>query len=109
MDSRPVAADTVTREVFVPAAAYSLETIKRAAYRFIDRFSVELFPEETGCRCKVHFVSGTTPNKIEETLRDFYAELLDQDLRRLVASETKGVREAILALAFAPVAPAPRD
>ena len=109
MDSKPVAVNAVTREVFVPAAAYSLETIKRAAYRFVDRFSVELLPEESGCRCQFLFASGTTPNKVEESLREFYAELLDQDLRRLVASETKGVRDAILALAFAPLAPTRRE
>lgn len=102
MESKVVAVDAVAREAFVPAAAYSLETVKRAAYRFIDRFSVELLPEASGCRCKFHFPQGTTPSKVEESLRDFHAELLDQDLRQLIASETKGLREAILALAFSP-------
>ncbi len=83
-------------------SAYDLDSVKRAAYRFSDRFAVEIFVEDRHVACKVFFPRSITPDAQEQTLAEFRKELLDQDLRRSISAETAQIRNAILALAFAP-------
>jgi His-Xaa-Ser system protein HxsD len=104
MDGKPATdAQPVTRSVYVPSAVYSLDTIKKAAYKFIDRFSVDPKPGNGGVECKLRFASGITEQQADRILADFNTELLDQDLRGKIAAETAPIRNAILALAFAPI------
>lgn len=78
----------------------SLDSLKKAAYRFIDQFSVEFLPSESNVLCVLRF----NPNKSEEsanlTVEDFRKEVLDQDLRASIKAETEAVRNLILAHAF---------
>src|ERR1051325_4614409 len=97
-DARPVA-----RSVHVSSAIYSLETIKKAAYRFLDRFSIEPNLADGGVECKLRLASGITEEQADRILAEFNTELLDQDLRSKIAAETAPIRNAILALAFAPI------
>lgn len=83
-------------------AVYDLDVIKKAAYRFLDRFTPDFCVENDEIVCKLSFTPGTSEAAVQSSLLEFRREVLDQDLRRSIADETSGVRNAILALAFAP-------
>jgi His-Xaa-Ser system protein HxsD len=89
-----------TVEVSFSSAVFSLDVLKKAAYRFLDRFSTEFKISEPEIVCVLHFPGGASQDTIERDITGFRAEVLDQDLRRLVANETAGVRNTILSLAF---------
>ncbi len=79
---------------------YSIEAIKKAAYRFSDVMSVDirLLPDAT--ECVIHFIPDSAQAEKERLLGAFRSEVLDQDLRSTIAKETESVRNAILAYAF---------
>lgn len=79
---------------------YSLEAIKKAAYRFSDRISVEIIPRGNLTECICDFVRPASQEQIDKTLQDFRTEVLDHDLRLVIAKETEPMRNAILAYAF---------
>lgn len=90
----------VVKEVPFDKNTTSLDSLKKAAYRFIYRFSVEFLPGESNFVCVLHF----NPDKSEEvanlTVEEFRKEVLDQDLRTSIKAETESVRNLILAHAF---------
>ena len=83
-----------------PREAFGIEALKRAAYRFLDRFSVELTTEENQYVCLVTFREAKSSLEEKKLITQFRDELLDQDLRRTIAEETAAERNAILAYAF---------
>ncbi len=85
-------------DVHFDADAHSADAIQRAAYKFSDRFSMELTREGRSFRCRLWFSEGGPP---QEMLGDFRTEVLDQVLRERIRNETEAVRNLILALAFA--------
>lgn len=86
-------------DVFFDAEAHSADAIHRAAYKFADRFSMELTREDGTYCCRLRSPDGGAPDP--EVIGDFRIEVLDQVLRERIRSETEGVRNLILALAFA--------
>lgn len=79
---------------------YSLDSIKRASYRHTDRgnFDIQL---ENG----VIFVTFLSKEKLDEDSFEFFkqkflTDVLDEDLRATIRSETSDVRNLILAHAF---------
>jgi len=82
------------------ANVYRIETIKKAAYVYINRFSVNISIREAVILCAVNFPEKTSAETKKELLDDFQKEVLDQDLRDQIADETASYRNAILALAF---------
>jgi len=82
-------------------AIYSLEAIKRTAYKFADRSSVVISPS-TGSAVSVvfNFIGKFAANDPEQVISDFCNELLDQDLRETISRETTPLRNLILAHAF---------
>jgi len=86
--------------VIFPSTVFGLEVLKRAAYRLLDRFTVDFRTNLQGTECVLHFPATTSQDTIDLEVARFRAEVLDQDLRRLVAEETAGVRNTILSLAF---------
>jgi His-Xaa-Ser system protein HxsD len=91
-----------TEEVRFSSKVYSLETIKRAAYRFIDRFSSEFQVQPDEIVCTIHFTGPTSAEAAKTAIGELHSEVLDQDLRQRISAETAGMRNAILAVAFAP-------
>ena len=83
-------------------SAYDLDTVKKAAYRFLDRFSSDFRIEGDEVVCTITFPGPTPSDVVEKVIAEFRNEVLDQDLRRTIATETSALRNAILALAFAP-------
>lgn len=78
---------------------YNLESIQKAAYRFIDRLTVLIQKNGEQLICEIEAVSGHE-DKFDEHLANFKRELLDQQLRRQIKSETEDTRNLILAYAF---------
>lgn len=89
------------QELVVSSKIYDLDTIKKAAYHFIDRTTIDLAIVGEDIVCTFLFQPATTPAGADVIVREFKAELLDQDLRQKIAKETAPLRNAILALAFA--------
>jgi His-Xaa-Ser system protein HxsD len=83
-------------EVTFDADSHSADAIQRAAYRFADRFSIELTHDDADYRCELHFVSDID----EGVVNEFRAEVLDHVLRERIRAETEGTRNVVLALAF---------
>jgi His-Xaa-Ser system protein HxsD len=79
---------------------YEVEAVKKAAYRFIDQFSVQISLADDIIQCEFTFPANKTDESIEYSLSEFKKELLDQDLRSSIKKETEGVRNLILAHAF---------
>src|SRR5689334_13694657 len=91
---------TVVQEVVFDTHVTSLDSLKKAAYRFIDRFSVEFLPSESAFLCVLRFGPDTSEESANLTVEDFRKEVLDQDLRASIKAETEAVRNLILAHAF---------
>jgi His-Xaa-Ser system protein HxsD len=83
------------------AAVYRLTAIKKAAYRFGDRCHVEI-ETAPGGRIRVTLRAKQSPDDPQCLLGEFRNEVLDQDLREIVAEETEAVRNLLLAQAFSP-------
>jgi His-Xaa-Ser system protein HxsD len=96
----------VTREgdrfvLSVDTRIYSLEAVKKTAYKFAAVTSVILEPKtDNVISVFFNFVGAHAKNDPERIIADFCNELLDQDLREIIKRETTPVRNLILAHAF---------
>jgi His-Xaa-Ser system protein HxsD len=88
---------TVT--IVVDPRVYRLSAVKKAAYRLGDRCSalIALLPEG-GIQVRLSAKSEGAPAEAIEPA--FLSELMDQELREVIASETERVRNLLLAQAF---------
>jgi His-Xaa-Ser system protein HxsD len=89
----------IERELSFDTTAYSADAIQRAAYRFSDRLSLDLQRVNGDYACALQ-LKDELADQADEVLADFRNEVLDQTLRERIRSETEGVRNVILALAF---------
>lgn len=87
-------------EIRISADLYSVDTVKRAAYRLIDRASADIRPDGSWLVCRLLPIAQLTDEDAKKLERDFHAEILDQDLRQTIGKETEAIRNAILAFAF---------
>ncbi len=81
-------------------AVYSLQAIKKAAYRFIDKFSVNIRDEDENYLVDLFFSKEVSSDAKNFLLSDFSKEILDQDLRESIKAETEAYRNLILAHVF---------
>ena len=89
------------RTLTFSSKAFSVEIIKKAAYRLSDVVSVEIAPRSDEIECILHFPSDFTEEaQCEKIIAAFRNEVLDQDLRSIVSKETEATRNAILAFAL---------
>jgi His-Xaa-Ser system protein HxsD len=80
---------------------YSVEAIKKSAYKFADRASVVINPaSEHTVSVLFNFAGSLSKNDPEQVISDFCNELLDQDLRELIRREAGPLRNLIVAHAF---------
>ena len=87
--------------LLLDTSIYKLEAIKKTAYKFADRTSVIINPHSGSSVTVVfNFVGQNANNNPEQIISDFCNELLDQDLREIVKSETGALKNAIIAHAF---------
>ncbi|WP_159732656.1 His-Xaa-Ser system protein HxsD [Methylosinus sp. Ce-a6] len=78
---------------------YSDEAVQKAAYRFIDRFAAIVSRADNSIVVEITFGTESS-NQREHVVADFKKELLDQNLRLRIKTETEAVRNLILAYAF---------
>ena len=97
---RPEAQQHATAEVRFDGRVYALPTIKKAAYRFLKAFTTEIAQDGDAWVCRLTFQARADAEAVEKAKYDLQAEVLDQDLRAIVARETEPLRNTILALAF---------
>ncbi|MEG8222650.1 hypothetical protein OSJ57_18820 [Sphingomonas sp. HH69] len=84
--------------VHLPAHAFSMEGVKRAAYMLMANLDIVIETTPEGVRCTLNPAKAGSDMATAE--RDFRREVLDQDLRILVEQRTESYRDAILGLAF---------
>ena len=82
------------------ARVFSLVAVKKAAYRYLDKFAAEILLEYPEIICILKCTRPLTPMHLTEMLDDFRKEVLDQDLREQIMGETEPIRRLILAHAF---------
>ena len=93
----------IEREVSFDSALFTKAAVLAAAYRLSDRLSVEFLAAEPVFRCLVRLRSERSEDaerRLEQAIDDLRREVLDQQLRERVRTETEGVRNLILAQAF---------
>lgn len=87
-------------EIVFDSRVFSLTDIKKASYRFIDKFSADFILSDSRIICTLQFSPSYSESAIKLIVLDFKKEILDQDLRAIIASETESIRNLILAHAF---------
>jgi His-Xaa-Ser system protein HxsD len=91
----------ISRTIVFSTQMYSIETIKKAAYRFSDVLSVDLVIRRGEIECVLQFIPGTKgEEQADQIVAAFKNEVLDQDLRAIIAKETEAIRNAVLAFAL---------
>lgn len=88
------------KEVGFEINTTSLDSIKKAAYRFIDQFSTEFLIRESIFLCVLRFHPNKSEDSANMMVDEFRKEVLDQDLRASIRAETEPIRNLILAHAF---------
>ena len=90
-------ASSARREVDL--AIYGMDAVLKSSYRFTGRSFVELktLNERT---VEVHIRPKSSEGDAEAIMGEFLNDLIDQRLRSIVASETAGVRDRIMAHAL---------
>lgn len=98
-DSRPVD-DTVKTTIAFDTKVFAAETVKKAAYRFIDRFTVDFDLSDSRLTCTLSFAEDASAEVAAKLAEEFKKEVLDQDLRERIKAETAPIRNLILAHVF---------
>lgn len=88
------------RHVRFATAVYDPEAIKRAAYAISDRARVDINPTPDHIVCTLRPLKPTSEQEFQVIENDFAVEVLDQDLRQKIATETEAFRNLILSVAF---------
>jgi His-Xaa-Ser system protein HxsD len=91
-------ADTIS--VTFDSQVYSLTAVKKAAYKYLDRFSADISIVDTKINCRLTSTSSNDQGRRQLLVEDFRKEVLDQDLRETLKVETEAVRNLILSYAF---------
>ncbi|TIN31731.1 MAG: His-Xaa-Ser system protein HxsD [Mesorhizobium sp.] len=90
----------LTAQVKFDLSVFSLDCVKRAAYRVTGNAAVEITIEGGFAVCTINFSKAAARTSADAAVERLRLEVLDQDLRSSIAAETATVRNAILALAF---------
>ena len=82
-------------------AIYSLEAIQRACYWVSDRCHVFLEPAERADGVRARLVLKDPQWQLRDIAGEFGNRILDEQLRRQIADETRPLRDLIVTQAFA--------
>jgi His-Xaa-Ser system protein HxsD len=90
----------MTVDVTFDSAVFSLDGVKAACYRFLDRFTSDI--EFCGGKivCHLAFDDKVSEAAVKAQVDSLKKEVLDQDLRLKLKAETEPIRNLILAHAF---------
>ena len=87
------------RVTFNPAV-FSLDVVKTACYKFLDKFSPTIELQDGLIVCLLQIDSRLSEDSIGVEIANLKKEVLDQDLRQRLKIETEPVRNLILAHVF---------
>lgn len=87
--------------ICVDTTVYSLEALFRVCYDFTDRCYLFLRPEAGTTIIRVRFAEKTADGGLSSLAGEFCNDLINQMVRLQIASETRAIRELIVAQAFA--------
>lgn len=87
-------------DVSFDSSVFSLDAVKMACYRFLDRFTSEIELVDGRIVCHVDSADKLADLELDAQIRNFKSEVLDQDLRLKLKAETEPIRNLILAHAF---------
>jgi His-Xaa-Ser system protein HxsD len=80
---------------------YNLNAIKKTAYKFANQCSILLQDKQASYLSVVFtFVENLALEQMQQVISDFCNELMDQELRQIIARDTEATRNLILAQAF---------
>jgi His-Xaa-Ser system protein HxsD len=79
---------------------HNLEVLEKAAYRFTDKFAIQISTDGVNHICALDFPPAKSQEAIDNIVRDFKNEVLDQKLRVKIRAESEPIRNLILAHAF---------
>ena len=79
---------------------FSLPAVKKAAYKYINSFTADINLEGNEIVCALTFASPANEEHSSRLVEEFKKEVLDQDLREQIKTETAPIRNLIFALAF---------
>jgi His-Xaa-Ser system protein HxsD len=93
--------DASAKEIAIEldSTIYRLSAVKKAAYKFGNHFHVKLLPT-TGQWVRVVLTPKAPTDTLDHWAGEFCNEVLDQELREVVAQETEPVKNLLLAQAF---------
>jgi His-Xaa-Ser system protein HxsD len=86
-------------KLLIDKKIYSLDAVKKSAYRFIDRLTILITQDDENIVLEIDGIGAHAANQ-DTIIADFKRELLDQDLRIKINKETEPVRNLILSYAF---------
>jgi His-Xaa-Ser system protein HxsD len=92
--------DVLVVETQFSADVYSVDVVKKAAYRLLEHFSADIQLDGNTIRCRLTFRHALSEEDADKVCRELHDEVLDQDLRRMIGEETAATRNAILAYVF---------
>lgn len=90
------------RTLHFDQAVYRLSAIKKASYRFGDRCFVHISQSGAGT-VQVCLTAKRDGDPVNVLVGEFENEVLDQELREVIADETRPIRDLLLAQAFSGV------
>ena len=89
-----------TMTVTFDGKVYSLNAVKKAAYKHVRAFTADISVVDQEIRCLINLEQPVTEEQGLRLTNEFKKEVLDQDLRERLKVETENVRNVILAHAF---------
>jgi len=81
-------------------SVYSIDAIKKAAYRNMQLFAINVAVKDGQVLCNLSFKDSLSQAQVDSYIDEFKKEVLDQDLRESIKLETESVRNLILAHTF---------
>jgi His-Xaa-Ser system protein HxsD len=91
---------TKTLSLTFDEKVYSLNAVKKAAFRHLRGFTTDISIVNEQIHCLLTFPSPVTDDEGLRLANELKKEVLDQDLRERLKAETEDVRNVILAHAF---------
>jgi His-Xaa-Ser system protein HxsD len=87
-----------TWQVEFSLTVYRLSAVQKAAYNYSGKFNCNI--DQSDNTIKVFLLAKNATFDPDAAVADFCTEVLDQHLREIVAEETEGIRNLLLAQAF---------
>jgi His-Xaa-Ser system protein HxsD len=81
-------------------AVFPLDVVKTACYKFLDRFTPDIELRDGKIICHLTLDANISEAAASATVDNLKKEVLDQDLRLKLKTETEPIRNLILAHAF---------